>query len=75
MAPALLGPSAEQLPPLAAGLCARERAPDLRAFLEKRAEEMPALVRRTPQAIAALEACAALREAQGASAAAWFGGG
>ncbi len=74
LAPTLLGPDAEELPALARSLCDRERGAALRTFLEKRTEELPALSRRTPQAIAAIEACAALREAQGASAAAWFAG-
>jgi alanyl aminopeptidase len=61
-----------ELPMIAAALCDRGRLPEVRRFLERHAE--PAATRgRASEVLESIEACAALRDAQGASAAAWLG--
>lgn len=75
VAPALFAAGASALPRLAEGLCDRGRAVGVRKFLEKRAEDLPVLTPRIPEAVDRLERCAGLREALGASAAAWFTAG
>jgi cytosol alanyl aminopeptidase len=64
------GPAA-RLPAVAAPLCDRARLPAVRRFLDKRVDEVPGARREADEALERLELCAALREAQGASAAAW----
>jgi len=68
-----LAPSlAEALPAVAAGLCDRSRIPAVQRFLARRVDEVPGARRHLEQAVDTIELCAALREAQGASAAAYF---
>jgi len=64
--------TAAWLPTLASGFCDRERAGEVRAFFAPRASALPGGGRLVDQAVERIELCAALREAQGASAAAWF---
>ena len=63
---------AARLPDVAKGLCDRERARDVRRFLEPRVDKVPGARRRLEETVERIELCAALREAQGASAAAWL---
>jgi alanyl aminopeptidase len=62
---------AARLPSVAAGLCDRARLEPVRRFLDKRVDEVPGARREADQALERIELCAALRDAQGASAAAW----
>ncbi len=63
---------AEDLPAVAAGLCDRSRVPVVQRFLAPRVEKVPGARRRLDEALESIELCAALRDAQGASAARWF---
>ena len=75
LAPSMLLAGDPALPDLAYRLCDRERVEPLRRFLERQAERLPALARYLPEVLERVENCAALREAEGASALAYFTGG
>ncbi|HET9594917.1 MAG TPA: M1 family aminopeptidase [Anaeromyxobacteraceae bacterium] len=62
---------AARLPSLAGALCERSRLEPVRRFLERRVDEVPGARREADEGLERLELCAALRDAQGASAAAW----
>jgi alanyl aminopeptidase len=64
---------ADALPSVAAGLCDRTRIPAVARFLAPRVDDSPGARRHLREAVDSIELCAALREAQGASAAAYFG--
>jgi cytosol alanyl aminopeptidase len=63
---------AEKLPDVAAKLCDRARVPVVQKFLTPRVEHMPGARRRLAEALESIELCAALKDAQGASAAKYF---
>jgi alanyl aminopeptidase len=71
LAAALLPRDAARLPDVAAPLCDASRLPALRRFLDARAPRVPGASRHAAEALERVELCAALRAAQGASAAAW----
>ncbi len=64
---------ADALPSVAAGLCDRTRIPAVARFLAPRVDDSPGARRHLREAVDSIELCAALRDAQGASAAAYFG--
>lgn len=72
LAAALTPEQAERLPEVAAGLCDRGRLAEVRRVFAPRVDRLPRGGERLAEALAAIELCAALREAQGASAAAYF---
>jgi alanyl aminopeptidase len=64
--------AAASLPGVGAHFCDRDRAAEVRSELAARAEKLPGARRILAQAVERVELCAALREAQGASAAGWL---
>jgi hypothetical protein len=66
--------AASRLPQLASGFCDRARAAEVQAFFRPRAARLPGGERRVDRVVERIELCAALRESQAASAAAWFAG-
>ena len=72
LAPALPPRSAEQLPRVAEGFCTRSRAGEAHRFLAPRVAAVPGAQRWAEETVERIERCAALREAQGASAASFF---
>jgi alanyl aminopeptidase len=64
---------ADALPSVAEGLCDRTRIPAVARFLAPRVDDSPGARRHLREAVDSIELCAALRDAQGASAAAYFG--
>ena len=68
LAPTLPSTSADYLPRIFRGFCDGGKARELRAFLEPRLARFPGARRSLAQATESIELCAALRQAQGASA-------
>jgi alanyl aminopeptidase len=63
---------AAALPDAAASLCDRARAVEVKDALSAQAEHVPGAARHLAQAVERIELCAALADAQSASARAWF---
>ena len=64
--------SAARLADVPAGFCDRERIPEVQRFLRSRVEKIPGGPRHLARTLDAIATCAALRDAQGTSAAAYF---
>jgi alanyl aminopeptidase len=62
---------AARLPSVAGALCDRARVEPVRRFLDKHVDDVPGARREADEAVERIELCAALRDAQAASAAAW----
>ncbi|HEX8908399.1 MAG TPA: hypothetical protein VF805_04320, partial [Anaeromyxobacteraceae bacterium] len=72
LAAALQPGEAAELPRAAGELCEQKRLAEARRFFEGRVAKLPAARRAAEQTLQRIEACAALREAQGASASTYF---
>lgn len=70
---ALMAPDhASDLPFVAAGFCSKERADEVQAFFAQRSQELPGGPRNLAKAVEVITLCEAQKEAQSASASAFF---